>query len=126
MRAKNLAVPLLAVAVSAGLATGSEAAVRAKTTVTIKAEGTDLSGTVRSPKPKVCANNRTVLLIRQVGIRGGGDDERLASDTASLNGTVYEWSTGNTGTAGKFYAKVRRTAKCKGDTSPTVVAQVNG
>jgi hypothetical protein len=66
-----------------------------------------------------------VLLIRQVGTRGGGDDERLASDTASLNGDVYEWSTGNTGTAGKFYAKVRRTAKCKGDTSPTVVAQAN-
>ena len=29
---------------------------------------------------------------------------------------------GNTGTAGKFYAKVKKTATCKGDTSKTIRA----
>jgi hypothetical protein len=125
MRAKILVVPVLALAVSGGLAVGADAAAPASTTVTIKAEGVDLSGTVTSPKPKLCAKNRKVIVIKQKGARGGGDDTRFASDTASLSNGVYEWSTGNTGTEGRFYAKVRRTEKCKGDTSPTIRAVRN-
>jgi hypothetical protein len=48
--------------------------------------------------------------------RGGGDDQKFAHDTASSDGS---WSTGNTGTAGKFYGKVRKTTRCKKDSSPT-------
>jgi hypothetical protein len=93
------------------------------TTVTITAEGTDLSGVVRSPAPRRCADERNVVVWKQVGTRGGGDDIRFASDTASLNGTRYEWSTGNTGTSGRFYAHVRRVDGCKADTSPTIRAR---
>ena len=31
-----------------------------------------------------------------------------------------EWNTGNTGTEGRFYSKVKRSPQCKGDTSPTI------
>lgn len=128
MRGKLLVVPALAIGVAAGLTTGvgtAAAAGRAATTVTILAEGTDLSGVVKSRKRLHCAANRQVVVFKQKGARGGGDDVRFASDTASLSGGAYRWSTGNTGTEGKFYAKVRRTAKCKADSSPTIRASRN-
>ena len=43
-----------------------------------------------------------------------------ASDTTELSGGVGEWSTGNTGTEGRFYAKVNQKPRCQGDTSPTI------
>jgi hypothetical protein len=125
MRGKLLAVPVIAVTVSAGLVAGADAATDASSTVTIKAEGTDLSGLVKSSKPKLCAKNREVIVIKQKGARGGGDDVRFASDTASLQGGVYAWSTGNTGTEGKFFARVRHIPGCKAATSPTIVAKRN-
>jgi hypothetical protein len=102
-----------------GALSATQAAAPAPVTVTIKAEGTDLSGTVKSPR-RVCKANRTVVVIKQVGARGGGNDTRFASDTTELSNGVGQWSTGNTGTEGRFYAKVRRSAQCKGDTSPTI------
>ena len=57
--------------------------------------------------------------MKQVGTRGGGDDQKFASDLAASDGS---WSTGNTGTAGRFYAKIRATTTCTGDTSPTIRA----
>lgn len=114
-------------AVAAALLVGtapSDAAGRAKTTVTIKAENTDLSGTVKS-KRKVCKNGRKVLLVKQKGAKGGADDKVVASDTTELKGGVGVWSTGNTGLEGRFYAKVKRTKKCKAATSPTVRAVRN-
>lgn len=125
MYSRILAVPVTAAVLAAGVTYGAGAAAgagRAATTVTIKAEGTDLSGTVASPKPAKCAEGRKVIVMKQIGARGGGDDEFFASDNASKNGSRYEWSTGNTGVEGKFYAKVRRTPSCKGDTSPTIRA----
>jgi hypothetical protein len=124
MRGTFLAVTALAFAGTVGLTGGAVVAAPgdADTTVTIQAEGTDLSGVVRSPAPARCGDERTVVVWKQIGTRGGGDDLRFASDTASLNGTRYEWSTGNTGTAGRFYAHVRRIDGCKGDTSPTIRA----
>lgn len=86
------------------------------TTVTIKAQGLDLSGTVVS-KRQGCITDRNVLVFKQIGTRGGGDDHRIASDLASANGS---WETGNTGIAGKLYAKVKATSTCGGDTSPTI------
>ena len=128
MRVKHLVVPALALGVAAGLATsGAEASAAggAATTVTIKAEGVDLSGLVKSSQRK-CVDGRKVIVFKQQGARGGGDDTRFASDTASLTRRgVAEWSTGNTGTAGRFYAKVRHTDGCRGDTSPTIRAKRN-
>lgn len=125
MRGKLLVVPVVAAAMSAGLVAGADAATDASTTVTIRAQGTDLSGLVKSPRPRLCAKDRNVLVFKQRGTRGGGDDIRFASDTASLQGGVYAWSTGNTGTPGKFYARVRPIQGCKGDTSDTIVARRN-
>lgn len=123
MRGKHLVVPAIALCiVGVGFTGGAEAAGKAKTTVTIRAENTDLSGTISSPKPNDCAAGRTVLVIKQKGKRGGRNDVRIGSDTASLQGGVYRWSTGNTGMEGKFYAKVKATGKCKGATSKTVRA----
>ena len=101
--------------------TGSAYAVApAPVTVTIKAEGTDMSGTVKSSDPTTCAADRTVVVFKQKGSRGGGDDKRFARDTTDLQGGKYVWSTGNTGTEGRFYAKVKATADCRGDASPTI------
>jgi hypothetical protein len=119
LAAAGAAVSLTLVVGSGTLADASTSKARATTTVTIKAEGTDLSGKVKSPR-QACITDRKVLLIKQIGSRGGGDDIKFASDNASSDGS---WSTGNTGTPGKFYAKVKRTAKCQRDTSPTVRAQ---
>ena len=122
---KQWAVPAVLLGLAgATLATGpaEASAARARTTVTIRAEGVDLSGTVASPRAARCAEGRTVLVFQQKGARGGGDDVRIASDTASRNGDRYEWSTGNTGIEGRFYAKVGRTAACRADTSPTIRA----
>ncbi len=105
-------------------APATEAATRANTVVTIEAEQTDLSGEVRS-KRKVCKDGRKVLLIKQKGAKGGADDKVIASDTTELDDGVGEWSTGNTGIEGRFYAKVKRTPQCKGAVSPTVRAVRN-
>ena len=129
MQKSLLAISSLALGLTtalAGGALGSARVVDAPTTVTIKAEQTDLSGTVSSPKPLKCADGRKVLLIKQKGTRGGGDDVKFASDTAGLQGDVYTWSTGTTGTEGRFYARVKPIDGCKGDTSPTVRAQRDG
>ena len=97
-----LASALLVGATAASSPAAAPAAPKAKVTVTIKAEGTDLSGKVKSPKPGRCAADRTVVVFRQVGTRGGGDDERFATDTTGLQNGKWVWSTGNTGTEGKF------------------------
>ena len=128
MRAKVLLVPVVVLALSAVLSSSAGAAQHssrtlANTTVTIRAQGTDLSGQVRSPAPNRCANNRNVIVFKQIGPRGGGNDVRFANDTASFSNGAYRWSTGNTGTPGRFYAHVFKTTQCKGASSITVQAQ---
>jgi len=98
---------------------------RAKVTVTISQVNTEMSGKVRSPKPKKCAKDRTVWVWEQVGTRGGGDDVKMFQDTTDLQGDSYVWSTGNTGVEGFFYAKVGAKPGCKGDSSPTIEAVRN-
>lgn len=96
---------------------------RTPVTVTITAQGTDLSGVVRSSRVS-CVQDRKVVVFRQHGARGGGDDERFASDVSFwTSGTTATWSTGNTGTEGRFYARVGRTSSCRADESPTVTAR---
>ncbi|KAA1425708.1 hypothetical protein [Nocardioides antri] len=107
-----------AAAVALGTAGTASAAPTVSSTVTIQAQGTDLFGQVSSTNA-TCEANRTVVVFKQVGTRGGGDDIRFASDTTDADG---DWNTGNTGTEGKFYAKVKRTELCKADFSPTIRA----
>jgi hypothetical protein len=93
----------------------------AETTVTIRTENGDFWGYVTSPRPRRCAEGRKIVLFKQVGAEQDPRvDERIASDTASLNGDRYEWNTGNTGRFGKFYARAGKTEDCKGDTSKTI------
>lgn len=118
----KLLLALVAVIVLGGIAMPSSAGTtRAKTTVTIKVEGRDFSGFVKSPRPRRCADGRKVVLFRQTGSKQQpSTDPVIASDTASLNGDRYEWSTGNTGVEGRFYARARRTDRCKADSSRTL------
>jgi hypothetical protein len=113
---------LAAIVALGGIAVPSSAGTtRAKTTVTIRVEGRDFSGTVKSPRPGRCADGRRIVLLRQVsGEQRPSTDPVIASDTASLNGGRYEWSTGNTGVDGRFYARARRTNRCKADSSRTL------
>jgi hypothetical protein len=112
---------VVALAALGGIAAPSSAGGLLDTSVTIKVEGRDFSGSVRSPDPATCAEGRKVILFKQIGSeQDRSADQRVASDTASLNGDRYEWSTGNTGQRGNFYARVRKTAECKGDTSRTL------
>lgn len=99
-------------------ATTAPQAPRAQVTVTITAEGTDMSGVVRSSRPALCAANRTVKVFKLVD----GEPHLWASDTTdeASAGAVYDWSTGNTGTPGRFYAKVAPKPGCRGDVSPTI------
>lgn len=123
MRAKVMVVPVVVLTmVIAGLSGAASAGgpPPANTTVTIRAQGTDLSGRVSSPAPLRCAQNRTVHVYKQIGTRGGGNDIHFASDTASLQNGAYRWSTGNTGTPGYFYSKVFPKPGCRGDTSETI------
>jgi hypothetical protein len=102
--------------VSAGAGTG-----RAETTVTIRTQNGDFWGYVNSPRPKKCADGRKIVLFKQVGAEQDPRvDQRIADDTASLNGDRYEWNTSNTGKFGKFYARAGKTDDCKGDTSKTI------
>lgn len=121
----KLLLALVAIVALGGIVTPSTAGTtRAKTKVTIKVEGRDFSGTVRSSRPLRCADGRKVLLLRQTGQKQHPDtDPVIASDTASLNGDRYEWSTGNTGVNGRFYARARKNAKCKADSSKTLHTQ---
>ncbi|WP_395692732.1 hypothetical protein [Nocardioides sp.] len=118
-----LAASSALVACGAGLVPAvAHASSRADVTVTITAEGTDLSGVVKSTRPRLCAADRTVVVFKVVGTPGGGDDLRFASDTTDLQGGQYTWSTGNTGTEGRFYARLRATPSCKAATSRVVRA----
>lgn len=104
--------------VPADAASTAPPAKRAKVTVTITAQGTDMSGVVRSPRPALCAANRTVKVFKLVD----GEPHLWATDTTDepSPGAVYAWSTGNTGTPGRFYAQVAKKPGCKADVSPTI------
>jgi hypothetical protein len=118
----------LAAATSGALlvfAPSGQAAAPAPSTVTIKAEGTDIFGTVKSPR-RACKADRKVLLFKVLGgSKGGGDDSLFASDITELQNGVGVWNTGNLGTEGRFYARVKKTDRCKRDDSPVIRVQRN-
>lgn len=98
----------------------SSAATPTPVSVSIIATGTDLSGQVMSRR-LACKAERNVVVYRQVGARGGGDDIRFAQDTTFQQGNRWTWSTGNTGTPGRFYAKVGAKPGCRTAVSTTVM-----
>jgi hypothetical protein len=108
---------------TAVLAIGGVAGARAlgDTTVTIRAEGSDYFGTVRSNRPARCADGRKIVLYKQKGTeQSPSSDTKIGMDTAEQQGDRYVWATGNTGIYGKIYARAGRTESCKADTSPTI------
>ena len=119
MKRKLLAIAVLAmcgaVAITA-VASAGGAGGRIVTKVTIKAEGTDLFGYVKSDDEQLCAADRKVKVFRVKR----GDKEKIGTDNAQANGNRYQWSLGNTGLYGRFYAKVARTPDCGGDESRTI------
>ncbi|WP_134764918.1 hypothetical protein [Nocardioides sp. 1609] len=106
---------------SAQAAPAQAAPARAAVTVTITAEGTDMSGVVKSARPALCAADRTVKVFKLVD----GEPHLWASDTTGLEGSSWVWSTGNTGTEGRFFAKVGPKPGCKADVSPTIRVRRN-
>lgn len=105
-----------------GLVSPAQAATdAASVTVTITAQGTDMSGVVDSSNPALCAAHRTVKVYRVVN----GQAHSFASDTTDRQGSSWVWSTGNTGTEGRFFAKVAAKPGCNGDVSPTIRVQRN-
>jgi len=124
---KSIAGILGGTALVAGALTGlattaADAAAKAPVTVTIKAEGTDLSGVVKSRNPGLCAANRKVKVFKVIN----GENHLFTTDTTDEPGNApYEWSTGNTGQEGTFFAKVSPKPGCRGDVSPTITAVAN-
>lgn len=94
---------------------------KASVTVTIQSEGTDIFGEVRSSKPRRCAANRTVKLFKMVN----GEPHLWTNDTTELQGGRWVWSAGNTGTEGRFFAKVGAKPGCRADASPTIRVRRN-
>ncbi|WP_340540202.1 hypothetical protein [Nocardioides sp. GXZ039] len=120
---KSTLAPAAAVVVGAALAAGlvqpapaSAAPARARVAVTITADGTDIHGTVTSSALLRCAADRTVDLYKLVD----GEPHLWASDTTQLQGRSYVWSAGNTGTTGRFFARVKAKPGCRAATSPTI------
>jgi hypothetical protein len=110
-----------AAALTTAIPAAQAASARASVTVTISAEGTDMFGVVKSSRPKRCAADRTVKVFKLVK----GEPHLWATDTTDRQGGAFVWSTGNTGTEGRFFAKVAAKPGCKGDVSPTIRVRRN-
>ena len=105
------------------LSTPASAAGAAKTTLTIKAQGLDLSGTVQSSRGS-CLGDRNVKLYKQkVQEQRPNTDTLVATDTSERQGDHGEWSTGNTGMRGKFYVRTGKVPGCTAATSKTIRAR---
>jgi hypothetical protein len=95
----------------------------AKTTLTIKAQGKDLSGTVESSKLS-CVEDREIKLYKQKGKKQNPSaDEYIGSDTSERQGKRGVWSTGNTGMSGKFYVRTASDPGCSAAASETIVVK---
>ncbi len=105
------------------LSAPASAAGAAKTTLTIRAQGLDLSGTVQSSRGS-CLGNRNVKLYKQQGQeQRPNTDPLIATDTSERQGNRGEWSTGNTGMRGKFYVRTGKVPGCTGAASKTIRAR---
>jgi hypothetical protein len=105
------------------LSTPASAAGAAKTTLTIRAQGLDLSGTVQSSRGS-CLGDRNVKLYKQKGQeQQPSTDPVIATDTSERQGDHGEWATGNTGMRGKFYVRTAKVPGCTGAASKTIRAR---
>ncbi len=105
------------------LAGPASAAGAAKTTLTIRAQGLDLSGTVQSSRGS-CLGDRNIKLYKQKGReQRPKTDPVIATDTSERQGDHGEWSTGNTGMRGKFYVRTGKVPGCTAATSKTIRAR---
>lgn len=122
-----LAICFLAAAVLATLALAdpAQSAGPAKTTLTIRAQGLDLSGTVQSTRLR-CVGNRTIRLYKQQGRKQNPKaDTLIAMDTSERQGNRGVWSTGNTGISGRFYVRTGKVSGCTAAVSRTIRATNN-
>lgn len=117
-RNRRAAVVTLAVCGAFTIGGSASAGGPAATKVTINGPG-DVHGYVKSVKRK-CMNDRKVTVIKQNGARGGGNDTKVTSDRASKVGDRYQWSVGNPGIEGKFYARAGKISGCKAGASETI------
>lgn len=84
-------------------------------------------GEVHSPE-RSCVNHPNVVVFKQRGARGGGDDLRMGTANTYRPGRPSGAQIWNTAwyfimpkdTKGKFYVTVRKSNQCKGETSRTV------
>lgn len=122
MKRKVAIVMVGAVAVGALVSGGMAVAVGAAATrITIRGPQGDFAGKIFSASD-VCLGERRVSVFMQQGdVQDPSADERIASDTSEQRGDRGEWSVGNAGYRdGSFYARVARSAGCKGDRSKTI------
>ena len=123
MSTRNLFVALVVAALVGALALASVAGARARadSRVTIHGENGDFQGKIFSDR-RSCLGNRKVVVYKQKGDRQEPtSDLKIATDVSERDGDRGEWSVGNTGRKnGDFYARVRRTDDCKGDSSRTL------
>jgi hypothetical protein len=120
----SISARLVALAVGGALAlTGSaQASGPTTTTVTIKGQNGDYSGTVISPKLHRCADQRTIAVYKQRGhAQNPSVDSQIGSDTFELHGHHGEWSIGNSGfRSGTFYARATGTPGCRAASSKSI------
>jgi hypothetical protein len=104
------------------LAASAQASGPANTSVTIKGQNGDYSGTVSSPHPGKCADQRTITVYKQKGSKQNPSvDIRIGSDTSERHGRQGVWSIGNSGfESGKFYARASKTSSCRSVSSSSI------
>jgi hypothetical protein len=114
MRAKTFTTALALVAVATAALAGPASAAKTGTSLSVQTEADGVSGFVKSKKQS-CHSGRKVTVYRKVN----GPDRKAGSDIAQPNqdGSQYKVSLPK---AGKYYAVVKATSKCKGKTSKTV------
>ncbi len=112
----------LAVCSVIALSASAQASGSASTTVTIKGQNGDYSGTVNSPRLHRCADQRTITVYKQQGsTQNPSLDTKIGSDTSELHGHHGEWSIGNSGfKSGWFYARAAKTPGCKAASSRSI------
>jgi hypothetical protein len=123
MRIKMFAATALVALTGAfGATTVAQADERTPTKVTIKGDEGDYYGYVKSSDYD-CENDRTVKVYKMEGSSPSPKtDLVIGTDTSSPNGPDGMWSIGNSGyKEGSFYAKVKKTDTCGGDTSKVIV-----
>ncbi len=101
----------------AAAATTTATGARAVTTITIHANNGNFWGYLTSPRPKRCANHRTVRLYSGVPKLG---NHVIATAVSSLRHGRYRWSVKGGPRHGIFWARVGRTLDCRRDQSDLV------